>query len=159
MAKKLQSLRLLDARGVSYEVVQFPDTIHSAQGVADYCGLLASQVYKTLVVLPPQGKPLLVMIAADRELHLRRLAQALRVKRLRMATQKEAEALTGLKVGGISALALQHRGFHVYIDYAATTLDTILVSAGQRGIDVRLQVSAFMDITGATCVNATGLEA
>jgi Cys-tRNA(Pro)/Cys-tRNA(Cys) deacylase len=117
-----------------------------------------SQIYKTLVVLPPQGKPLLVLIAADRELQLRRLAQAIRVKRLRMATQKEAETLTGLKVGGISALALQHRGFHVYIDHAATLLDTILVSAGQRGVDVRLPVHAFVDLTGATFVDATSPE-
>ena len=42
------------------------------------------------------------MIPGDSELHLKQLAHALREKKLRMATQREAEALTGLKVGGIS---------------------------------------------------------
>ena len=45
---------------------------------------------------------------------------ALRNK-LRMATQREAESLTGLLVGGISALALLNRGFRVFLDSSAIT--------------------------------------
>ena len=119
MMKKLNSLRVLEAQGMRYEVLSFPDTIRSAVGVATYYGLSSAQVYKTLVVVLSQGKPALVLIAGDRELQLKLLAQALGEKKLRMATQKEAEAWTGLKVGGISALALCHRGFPVYIDRAA----------------------------------------
>ena len=155
MAKKLNSMRLLEAYGVPYEAIRFPDTIHSASGVADHFGLPASQVYKTLVVLRLEGKPLLVMIAGDREIQLRQLARALGIKRLRMATQKEAESLTTLKVGGISALALQHRGFQVYIDQAAAEIETLLVSAGQRGVNVRLRVADLVRVTGATFVAAT----
>jgi Cys-tRNA(Pro)/Cys-tRNA(Cys) deacylase len=155
MPKKLNSMRLLETYGVPYEAMYFPDTIHSARGVADHFGLPAWQVYKTLVVLPPQGKPLLVMVAGDREIQLRRLAQALGIKRLRMATQKEAESLTGLKVGGISALALQHRGFQVYIDRAAADLESLVVSAGHRGVNVRLKVTDLVRVTGATFVDAT----
>jgi Cys-tRNA(Pro)/Cys-tRNA(Cys) deacylase len=159
MAKKLNSMRFLEAHGIPYEAMRFPDSVHSARGVADHFGLSASQVYKTLVVLPPQGKPVLFMIAGDRELQLRQLAQALDVKRLRMATHREAESLTGLKVGGISALALQHRGFPVYIDRAAANLETILVSAGQRGINVRLKVADLIWVTGATLVDAAAPHA
>jgi Cys-tRNA(Pro)/Cys-tRNA(Cys) deacylase len=155
MSKKLNSLRLLETEGIAHETLHFPETVLSATGVAEYLGLPASQVYKTLVVLPPHGKPLLVMIAGNCEIHLKRLAQALGEKKLRMATQKEAEALTGLKVGGISALALRHRGFEVYLDHAAADLETILVSAGQRGVDVRLQVADLLRATGAVFVEAT----
>ena len=155
MAKKLNSMRLLETHGIAYDAMYFPDSIHSATGVATFFSLPASQVYKTLLVIPPQGKPLLVLIAGDREIHLRRLAQSLDIKRLRMATQKEAESLTGLKVGGISALALQHRGFRVYIDRAAANLDTILVSAGQRGVNLRLKVANLVQVTDATLVRAT----
>jgi Cys-tRNA(Pro)/Cys-tRNA(Cys) deacylase len=79
-------------------------------------------------------------------------------KKLRMATQKEAEAWTGLKVGGISALALCHRGFPVYIDRAAAVLDAIIVSAGQRGMDIRLAVPDLVRVTGAAFVEATTLS-
>lgn len=101
MARKLNSLRSLEAQGITYKEVRFPDTVLSAIDVAEHLGLPAAQVYKTLVVLPLQGKPLLVMVASDREVHLKGLAQALGEKKLRMATQKEAEALTGLKVEGL----------------------------------------------------------
>src|SRR5262249_53924386 len=111
MVKKLNSMRVLEAQGVRYEVLSFPDTIQAAVGVAAYYGLSPAQVYKTLVVVLSQGKPALVLIAGDREIQLKQLARALGEKRLRMATQKEAEAWTGLKVGGISALALLYRGF------------------------------------------------
>src|SRR5215510_8105437 len=66
MVKKLNSMRLLEARGVRYEVLSFPDTIHSAVGVAAYYGLSPAQVYKTLVVVLSQGKPALVLIAGAR---------------------------------------------------------------------------------------------
>src|SRR5215470_5890853 len=157
MAKKLNSMRLMDAQGVRYEVLSFPDTIHSAVDVAEYCGLPPSHVYKTLVVVLSQGKPALVLVAGDQEIQLRRLAQALGEKKLRMATQKEAEAWTGLKVGGISALALLQRAFPVYIDRAAAALPDIIVSAGQRGMDIRLTVADLVRVTGAAFVEATTL--
>ena len=157
MVKKLNSMRMLEAQGVRYEVLSFPDTIHAAVGVAAYYGLPPAQVYKTLVVVRSGGKPALVLIAGDQEIQLKRLAQALGKKKLRMATQKEAEAWTGLKVGGISALALLHRGFPIYIDRAATALDEIIVSAGQRGMDIRLTVPDLVRVTGAAFVEATTL--
>ena len=157
MMKKLHSMRVLEAQGVRYEVLPFPEMIHSAVGVAAYFGLPPAQVYKTLVVVLSQGKPALVLIAGDREIQLKRLAQALGEKKLRMATQKEAEAWTGLKVGGISALALFQRGFSVYIDRAAAALDEIIISAGQRGMDIRLTVPDLVRVTGAAFVEATTL--
>ncbi|MBM3226331.1 MAG: aminoacyl-tRNA deacylase [Candidatus Tectomicrobia bacterium] len=155
MAKKLNSMRLLEAQGIPYEVLAFPETIHSAQGVAEHCGLPPAQVYKTLVVVLAHGKPALVLVAADQEIHLKQLAQALGEKKLRMATQHEAEAWTGLQVGGISALALRHRPFPVYIDHAARTFPAIVVSAGQRGVDVRLAVADLVRVTQASFVEAT----
>jgi Cys-tRNA(Pro)/Cys-tRNA(Cys) deacylase len=148
-------MRLLEAQGVRHEVLSFPETTHSAVGVAAYYGLPPAQIYKTLVVVLAQGKPALVLIAGDREIQLKRLAQALGAKKPRMATQKEAEAWTGLRVGGISALALCQRSFAVYIDRVAAALDEIIVSAGQRGMDIRLAVADLVRITRATFVEAT----
>jgi hypothetical protein len=65
MIKKLNSMRVLEAQGVRYEVLSFPDTIQAAVGVAAYYGLPPAQVYKTLVVVLSQGKPALVLIAGE----------------------------------------------------------------------------------------------
>jgi Cys-tRNA(Pro)/Cys-tRNA(Cys) deacylase len=58
-------------------------------------------------------------------------------------------------VGGISALALLNRGFAVYIDEPAIVLDFILVSAGQRGVNLRLDVDDLVRVTGAEYIDAS----
>lgn len=154
-AKKLNSMRLLESQGVAYEVWTFPATLHAADEVAHALGCAASQVYKTLVVMLPTDKPILVLVSGERSIHLKQLARVLGTRKLRMATHREAEACTGLKVGGISALALTHRRFPVYIDRPAAALDKIFVSAGQRGIDLRLAVTDLVRVLGAAFVDAT----
>jgi Cys-tRNA(Pro)/Cys-tRNA(Cys) deacylase len=152
---KTNAMRALDARKIPYQVFTFSPDIHSAAGVAEAVGLPPQQVYKTLVVLRPQGKPMLIMIAGDRELDLKRVAKAVGEKKVRMASHKEAEALTGLQVGGISALALLNRPFEVFIDRSATELSHLLVSAGKRGINLRLAVPDLSRVTRARIIEAT----
>jgi len=154
-AENTNSMRLLEARGIPYQAYTFPADIHSAQGVAEVVGVPAHQVYKTLVVMPPQGRPLLVLVPGDRELDLSRLARVLGMKKLRMATQREAEKATGLLVGGISPLALLGRGFRVCLDHSALEWEQVLVSAGRRGINLRLRVADLIAVTGAQVVEAT----
>ncbi|NIN09366.1 MAG: aminoacyl-tRNA deacylase, partial [Planctomycetales bacterium] len=133
----------------------FSPDVHSATGVADAVGLPYDQVYKTLVVLRTEGKPALIMIAGHRELDLKRVAKAVGEKKVRMASHKEAEGLTGLQVGGISALALLNRPFDVFIDRPATELSHILVSAGKRGINLRVPVTDLIRVTHARVIEAT----
>jgi len=152
MAKKSDktlAMHVLDGKKVPYEVLTFSPGIHSADGVAQALGLPAEEVYKTLVVVRPLGKPLLVMVPAGQELDLKRLAKAVGEKKLKMATHREAEALTGLQVGGISALSLLNRGFQICILREAQVLSHIVVSAGQRGVDLRLAVGDLIRVTGA----------
>ena len=153
--EKTNSMRALETRKIPYEVFTFPPDVHSASGVADFVGLPHNQVYKTLVALRPEGKPMLIMIAGDRELDLKRVAKAVGEKKVRMASHKEAEALTGLQVGGISALALLNHPLDVFIDRPATDLSHILVSAGKRGINLRLAVDDLIQVTRARVIKAT----
>ena len=161
MAKKKRpvrtnAMRLLDANKVTYEVFTFSPDIHSATEVAAVLDQAPREVYKTLVVQrPPPGKPLLVMVSSDAHVDLKALAASVGEKRLRMATHRDAEALTGLQVGGISALALLNRGFEVCLDEAARTLDEVTISAGKRGINLRLRVPDLVRVTGARWVDAT----
>lgn len=155
MAKKSDktlAMRVLEGKKVPYQVLTFSPEVHSADGVAEALGLSPEEVYKTLVVVRPLGKPLLVMVPADHELDLKRLAKAVGEKKLKMATHREAEALTGLQVGGISALALLNKGFYMCIMREAQGLSHIVVSAGRRGVDVRLAVEDLIRVTGAQLV-------
>ena len=156
MARKLNSMRALEQAQIPYEALTFPESIHSAVGVAQHLGIPASVVYKTLVVERPAGRrPLLVLVAADRTLNLKRLAACLGEKRLHMARHADAERLTGLQVGGISALALLGKGFPTYLDRPVLELESVVVSAGRPGVDLRLGVGDFIRITGAQVVDAS----
>jgi len=133
-----------------------PD-IHSAEGVAEAVGLPPEQVFKTLVVVSTAARPqsYLAIVPGHREVDLKKLALATGEKKLRMATQREAEYLTGLQVGGISALALLNRGFRVYLDASAQEFDSILVSAGRRGINLQLAPDDLMRVTNALLADLT----
>jgi Cys-tRNA(Pro)/Cys-tRNA(Cys) deacylase len=155
MAEKLNSMRLLDHHHIPYTVRAFPDTIHSADGVADHFGLPREMVYKTLVVQAAPGKPILVMVAGCRELDLKKVARALGQKKVQMASHKDAEKWTGLQTGGISALALLHRNFPVYVDCPALALARLLVSAGKRGVNLELSLPDLLKITKAKVIEAS----
>ena len=161
MSVRTNVTRLLDARGIAYTPVTYDATrFHSAEEVAALIGVPAAQVYKTIVVLRAgrTGRPLLVLVPGDRAVDVKRLAAALGEKKLRVATQREAEMLTGLQVGGISALALLHRRFEVYLDRSAERWaeEGIYVSGGQRGLSIRLRPADLLALTGGRCVEATG---
>lgn len=151
---KTNVLRFLDSRHVPYQAYTFSEAIHSAEEAAEAMGVPAAQVYKTLVVLRERGRPLLVLVPGGRQLDLRRLARGIGEKKLHMASQRDAESLTGLLVGGISALALLNKGFQVYIDSAAADLDQVYISAGQRGLNIRLAVADLVRLTRARMVEA-----
>ncbi len=153
--KKLNSMRLLEQRGIPYSIVRFSPEIHSAAGVAEAAGVPPEIVYKTLVVKRSQGKPLLVMIPAPATLDLKALAKVVGEKKLAMASHDEAEKLTGLKVGGIGALALTQKQWDVVLDSSARAHDSILVSAGQRGINLRVPVNDLIRILQARLAAVT----
>ena len=155
-----QATRALAARNIHYTLHTFPDTLRDAEQVAAAIGIPAAQVFKTLVLLRedvPQARPLLVMVPAHQHIDLRQFARAVASKSVRMAAHDQAEKLTGLKVGGISALALLNRPFEVYLDASALSFDEICVSGGQRGIDLQLGVRDLLAVTAAAVIQATSV--
>lgn len=159
--EKTNAARMLEARGIACRATVYDPrgAFHSAEEAAALLGAPAAAVYKTLVVLRDgarRAKPILVMVPSDRQLDLKRLARDLGEKRLRMATQREAEALTGLQVGGISALAVRPGAFEVLLDASARARERVHISAGVRGVDLELAVADLITVTGARVVGAVG---
>ena len=150
--------RLLDSRKIAYTTAEYDgSTFHSADEVAHLIGVPVEQVYKTIVVLREEKgkKPLLVMVAGNREIDLKKLAASVGEKKLHIAKHDEAEKLTGLQVGGISALALLSKPFEVCLDRPARDIEHIHVSGGQRGLDVKIGVKDLLALTKAKTVEAT----
>ncbi len=158
---KLNSMRLLEKHNIPYEAIPYDDSTRDAVEVAEFIGAPPFMVYKTLVVEPEGAnkKPLLVMIASDRTLDLKKLANAAGEKKVRMAAHKDAESMTGLKVGGISALMLTPKNWQVYLDQPATELQNIYLSAGQRGLQLRVPVTPLISLLKARIADVSVIEA
>ena len=155
MSEKTLAMLVLDGQKVSYRVSRYPSSLRDAEEIALQIGVDPGQVFKTLVVTRPTGKPFLVILAADKQLDLKKMARAVGEKKVKMASQREAEKMTGLRVGGISALALLNRGFVICMDSDAKNYDRIYVSAGKRGIQLELPVDDLMRVTSSRLMSVS----
>ncbi len=156
MTTKLNSMRVLEAQNIPYEVLSYNSSTRDAEEVAELLGLPPFMVYKTLVVQSASDsskKPYLAMLPCDKQLDLKRMADACGEKKIRMATHADAERLTGLQVGGISALMLLDKKWQLYLDRSASELQNLVLSAGQRGLQLRVPVLAFITLTRARLVD------
>jgi len=113
-----------------YEGVELGDGDY-ALGVAAALGIEPQRLYKTLLA-SVDGRLWVFVIPADRQLDLRAIG-----KRAAMAERVEAERATGYVAGGISPLG-QRRRLPTTVDDSAVGHETILVSAGRRGLQIEL---------------------
>lgn len=148
--KKLNSMRLLEANNIPYEVLEYDSSIRDAELVAEALGIPEFMVYKTLMVYSvATDLPMIVIIASENQLDLKKIATAAGEKKVKMMKHADAEKATKLQVGGISALMLMDKSWQVYIDAPATKLQHIVISAGQRGLQLRIPVTPLLSLLRA----------
>jgi Cys-tRNA(Pro)/Cys-tRNA(Cys) deacylase len=123
-----------------YEGVEVGDGDY-AVAVAEALGRPPGQLFKTLVVTV-DGDLRVYVIPADHQLDLRSIG-----KRAQMADRQKAERATGYVAGGISPLG-QRRRLPTVVDPSALEWETILVSAGRRGLQIELRPEDLIALTG-----------
>ncbi|MFZ1411034.1 MAG: Cys-tRNA(Pro) deacylase [Micropruina sp.] len=113
-------------------------------------GVDPSRLFKTLVVEVQTAPPQLVVavVPVSTQLDLKSLAATLGAKRATMANHTQAERSSGYVVGGISPIG-QKTGLLTLVDETAQLWDSILVSAGRRGLQVELAPADLLRATGA----------
>lgn len=142
--------RLLDSRKVKYTTYELPAEKLGALETARLLNVEAGAVFKTIVVIRDKPKkPLLVVVPGNSTVDLKSLAAALDEKKVFLPTEREAEELTGLQAGGISPLALIHKGFQVVINSSAQDYEALHISGGQRGLNIKLPVVDLVKLTNA----------
>lgn len=143
-------VRLLESRRIDFQVFETPIEELGAQGTADFLGVPVSLVYKTIVIKREKtGKPILAIVPGDSKVDLKLLASFLGEKKLLLTTKDEAEKLTGLQTGGISPFALINRGFSMVLDESASSHESIHVSGGMRGLNLKMKVKDLLELTNA----------
>ena len=147
--------KALVAAGVSHVVRPYEhDPRAHAEGLsygeeaALALGVEPARVFKTLLA-EVDGALTVAVVPVDGQLDLKALATAVGAKKAVMAKPADAERATGYVVGGISPLG-QRRRLTTVVDSSASAFETVLVSAGRRGVDLELAPADLVRLTQAT---------
>ncbi|MFW3171073.1 Cys-tRNA(Pro) deacylase [Geodermatophilus sp. CPCC 206100] len=105
------------------------------------------QVFKTLVTRV-DGALTVAVVPVSGSLDLKALAAAAGGRKAGMAEPADAERTTGYVLGGISPLG-QRKPLPTVVDDSALDFDTVLVSAGRRGLQVELSPADLVRLTRA----------
>jgi Cys-tRNA(Pro)/Cys-tRNA(Cys) deacylase len=124
-----------------YEGVEVGDGDYSI-AVAAALNQPAARLFKTLVA-SVDGRLEVFVVPADRQLDLRAAG-----KRVVLADRAAAERATGYVIGGISPLG-QRKRLPATIDASALDWETVLVSAGRRGLQIELPPADLVRLTDA----------
>ena len=140
----------LDRAEVAYVLHRYahdPQSSHFGEEAAAALGVDRDRIFKTLVA-DAGGELVVAVVPVAGLLDLKALAAAVGTKRAVLADPVVAARTTGYVVGGISPLGQRTR-LRTFLDASAERFDTILVSAGKRGLQVELAPTDLARLTGA----------
>lgn len=136
---KTIAARILDQLKIEYELkpYEFNEDELDAVTVAHKVGMPPEAVFKTLVARGDKSGILMVLVAANAELDLKKIATVSGNKKIELVAVKELQGLTGYIRGGVSPLGAKKK-FPVWIDETAILSEQVSISAGQRGLQLVL---------------------
>lgn len=136
---KTNAARILDRNKINYELVRYQSDENdlSAVSAAAKLGENTKQVFKTLVLKGDKNGFFVCVIAGDAEIDLKKAARVSGNKSAEMIAVKDIMKVTGYIRGGCSPLAMK-KEYPVFIDESCAEFDFIYISAGIRGMQIKL---------------------
>ena len=138
--EKTNVMRLLEQKKIPYKSYCYVEN-GSTNGVeiAEILGENPNQVFKTLVTVGGKTKKNFVfVIPVNRELNLKKAAEAVGEKSIEMIKSKELLPLTGYIHGGCSPIGMK-KFFTTTVDTSAKEFETVFFSAGKIGYQVEVK--------------------
>ena len=136
---KTNAARLLDKAKISYELIPYEvdENDLSAVHVAASLGENIDQVFKTLVLHGDKTGYFVCVIPGDKEVNLKLAAKVSGNKSCDMIPMKELLSVTGYIRGACSPVGMK-KHFSTYIHETCLEFPYIYVSAGQRGLQIKI---------------------
>lgn len=153
---KTNAARLLDKAGIAYELLpyEFDPNDLAAQHVADNLGEDINRVFKTLVLHGDKCGHFVCVVPGNTEVDLKKAAKAAGAKKAEMIPMKELLPLTGYIRGGCSPMGMK-KALPTYYHTTALDFDHIFVSAGQRGLQLKIDPRQLIAYTRGTVADLT----
>lgn len=156
---KTNAMRLLEAAGIEFEVLEYPvdENDLSGESVARKTGKAHEQIFKTLVFSGEKNGFGVCCIPTCEELDLKKAAKLFGEKKVEMLHVKDLLKTTGYIRGGCSPVGMKKQ-FPTVIDETACLFDKIYVSAGVRGMMLGVEPQALADFVNARFADVTAVE-
>ncbi len=147
--EKTNVMRILERKKIAYQSYNYLSTgAISGTEVAKALDEDPDIVFKTLVTVGKSKEHYVFVIPVEKELNLKKAAKSVGEKSIEMIKQKELLPLTGYVHGGCSPIGMK-RAFPTYIHSSCLGLSEIYVSAGVRGLQIRIAPDALIAFTRA----------
>ena len=143
--------KLLKANKLDFSIHEYEHDANAKSfglEAAEKLNLRVEEVFKTLLVTDEKNY-FVAILPVHHQLNLKKVAQAVGAKKLKMSDPKDAERLTGYLVGGISPVG-QKKRLKTVIDQSAVQLEKLYVSGGKRGLDIGLKPQDLAKVLSAT---------
>lgn len=137
--KKTNVARLLEHGNIRYELVAYEvdESDLSASHVAESLGEDVEQVFKTIVLHGDKSGYFVCVVPGGSEIDLKKAANVSGNKKCSPLPLKELLPTTGYIRGGCSPIGMKKQ-FPTYINASACNFDEIYVSAGVRGMQIKI---------------------
>lgn len=148
---KTNAARLLDKAGIAYELVPYtvdPDNL-AADHVAEELGEDINTVFKTLVLSGDKVGHFVCVVPGNMEVDLKKAAKVAGAKKAEMIPMKELLGVTGYIRGGCSPIGMK-KPFPTFFHNTVTDYTDIYVSAGVRGLQIKIAPADLVSFCGAT---------
>lgn len=153
--EKTNVMRLLDAKKIQYTPLDYTASgVVSGMETADALGLPYETVFKTLVTVGKSGKYYVFDLPVDKELNLKKAAEAVGEKNVVMVKSKDLLALTGYIHGGCSPIGMK-KFFKTTFDSSASNFEHIVFSAGKIGHFVKVPLADLSKIINYSTADLT----
>ncbi len=151
---KTNAMRILDSKKVKYSVVEYDIEDGKIDGVsvAEKTGQNVNEVYKTLVTVGASKELYVFVIPVACELSLKKAAKAANEKKVEMIHVNDILKFTGYIRGGCSPIGMK-KLYKTFIHEDANNIDTICISGGKKGLQIRMVPKELTDIVRAQLVN------
>lgn len=148
---KTNVARLMDKAGVAYELIpyEFDEQDLGAEHVAEALGEDIRQVFKTIVLHGDKTGHIVCVVPGNNTVNLKKAARASGNKKVEPLPLKDLLPTTGYIRGGCSPIGMKKR-FPTYFHQTATDFPHIYVSAGQRGLQLKISPTDLLRESGGT---------
>ena len=137
-SNKTNVMRILEQKNINYISHYYTDTdAISGIDVANALKQNPNQVFKTLVTVGNTKTNYVFLIPVNKELDLKKAANAVKEKSITMIKTKELLPLTGYIHGGCSPIGMKKQ-FKTVIDITAKDFEIIIFSGGKIGYQVEV---------------------